>query len=208
MSAGRRAAGAQGGSTMKRSASETDAAIEKLDGQIGAIREKIAELRRDRAAEPVKDYEVTTSDGARVRLSALFGDGKDLVLVHNMGSKCPMCSMWADGFNGLLAHYENRAAFVVSSPDPPDTQRKFAASRGWRFRMASVGDSTLAADLGFRDAKGNWWPGVSVLRRQDDGSIVRVGKSGFGPFDDFCPVFHVLALFPEGQNDWWPKLTY
>ena len=193
---------------MNRTAAQTDEAIEALETLIGAVRGKIATLRRDRATEPVRDYDVTTSAGARVRLSALFGGRKDLILIHNMGTKCPMCTMWADGFNGLLAHYENRAAFVVSSPDPPEVQRRFAESRGWKFRMASVGDSTLAADLGFRDAKGNWWPGISVLRRSDDGAIVRVGKSSFGPFDDFCPVFHVLALFPEGQNDWWPKLTY
>jgi predicted dithiol-disulfide oxidoreductase (DUF899 family) len=208
MSANRRARGGEGDPTMTRPASEIDNEIEALETQIGAMREKIAALRRDRAPEPVRDYDVTTSSGARVRLSALFGDRKDLLLVHNMGSKCPMCSTWADGFNGLLAHYENRAAFVVSSPDAPDVQRRFAESRGWRFRMASVGDSTLAADLGFRTAKGDWWPGISILRRTDDGSIVRVGKSSFGPGDDFCPLFHVLALFPEGQNDWWPKLTY
>ncbi len=193
---------------MSRTAAETDTATEALESEIGKIREKIAALRKERAPEPVQDYELTGGDGAKVRLSALFGDRRDVVLVHNMGSRCPMCSMWADGLNGLLAHLENRAAFVVSSPDPVDVQRQFAESRGWKFRMVSLGDSTLAADLGFRNAKGNYWPGMSVLRRQDDGSIVRVGKTSFGPFDDFCPMFHIVALFPEGQNDWWPKLSY
>lgn len=193
---------------MSRSAAETDAATEALENEIGKIREKIAALRTEREPEPVEDYEITTSNGARVRLSALFGGKRDLILVHNMGARCPMCTMWADGFNGLVAHLEDRAAFVVSSPDAPDAQRKFAESRGWKFRMASVGDSTLAADLGFRNEKGNYWPGMSVLRRQDDGSLVRVGKTSFGPFDDYCPMFHVLALFPEGQNDWWPKFSY
>lgn len=193
---------------MSRTAAETDTATEALEAEIGKIREKIAALRRDRPPEPVKDYELVAGDGAKVRLSTLFGGRRDLFLVHNMGSRCPMCSMWADGFNGLLAHLENRAAFVVSSPDPVDVQRKFAASRGWKFRMVSLGDSTLAADLGFRDPKGNHWPGMSVLRRMDDGTIVRVGRTSFGPFDDYCPMFHVLSLFPEGQNDWWPKLSY
>jgi predicted dithiol-disulfide oxidoreductase (DUF899 family) len=119
-----------------------------------------------------------------------------------------MCSMWADGLNGLVAHLENRAAFVVSSPDTPQVQRDFAASRGWKFRMVSVAGTSLAADLGFLDAKGDPWPGMSVLRRGDDGRITRVGKTSFGPFDDFCPMFHVLGLFPEGQADWWPKLRY
>jgi len=37
--------------------------------------------------------------------------------------------MWADGLTGLLHHIENRAAFVVISPDRPDVQKEFASSR-------------------------------------------------------------------------------
>ena len=80
---------------MSRTASETDAATAALETEIGKIREQIAALRRERAPEPVKDYELIGGDGAKVRLSALFGDRRDLFLVHNMGSRCPMCSMWA-----------------------------------------------------------------------------------------------------------------
>ena len=193
---------------MLRAATLVDAEIEAVETEIGKARERIAALRRERAPEPVKDYEFPSKDGGRTRLSALFVNGRDLVLVHNMGSRCPMCTTWADGFNGLRRHLEARAAFVVSSPDPPDVQRAFAASRGWEFAMVSVRDTTFAADLGFRDGKGNHWPGLSVLRKTADGTIQRLAKSGFGPFDDFCPLFHVLALFPEGQDDWWPKLDY
>ena len=193
---------------MTRPAPEIDREIDAVGSEIAQLREKIAALRRDRAPEPVEDYEVTTSNGARVRLSALFGGKRDLILVHNMGRKCPMCTTWADGFNGLRVHLEARAAFVVSSPDVPEVQREFAASRGWGFRMVSVAGTTLARDLGFASERMPYLPGISVLRREDDGRIVRVGRSGFGPYDDFCPLFHVLALFPEGQGDWWPQLSY
>jgi len=193
---------------VKRPAAEVDKEMDAIWGEIRAAQQRIAELRKEREPEPVADYEVTTSNGAKVRLSALFGAKRDLVLVHNMGRECPMCTTWADGFNGVRHHIEDRAAFVVSSPDEPDVQREFAASRGWGFRMVSTKDTTLAADLGFRDEKGRHWPGVSVLWKTDDGQIVRVGLSGFGPGDEFSPVFNLLPMLKDGQADWWPKFSY
>jgi hypothetical protein len=37
----------------------------------------------------------------------------------------------------------------VSSPDPPDVQQKFAASRGWVFPMVSHMGSSFAEDMGY-----------------------------------------------------------
>src|SRR6516162_6332847 len=33
-----------------------------------------------------------------------------LFVIHNMGAGCRNCTLWADGFNGMLRHIENRAA--------------------------------------------------------------------------------------------------
>jgi predicted dithiol-disulfide oxidoreductase (DUF899 family) len=82
--------------------------------------------------EEVSDYTFATADGT-VRLSALFSGNRDLIVIHNMGTTCPYCTLWADGFNGISDHLASRAAFVVSSPDRPEVQKKFAAGRGWRF---------------------------------------------------------------------------
>ena len=118
-----------------------------------------------------------------------------------------MCTCWADGFQGIRGHLEDRGAFVVSAPDAPADQDEFARSRGWTFRMVSVGGTTLARDLGFRDDAGNDWPGVSVLRKEDDGSLARISSAGFGPGDPLGLMFRFLDLLPGG-GEWWPKLTY
>lgn len=191
----------------ERTADSVDDEIHAVRKEIWKLEAKIAGLRKERPAEPVTDYEVVTSHGARVRLSALFGGKKDLVLVHNMGKQCPMCTLWADGFNGIRQHLENRAAFVVASPNTPEDQDAFAQSRGWTFRMVSIAGTTLAKDLGYQDEKGNYWPGISVLRRADDGSVSRVSTAGFGPGDPLGLMFKVLELFPGGE-EWWPKLSY
>jgi predicted dithiol-disulfide oxidoreductase (DUF899 family) len=181
--------------------------------QIAAWREQITELRcKMRKAlaaaepEPVQDYEFATTSGT-ARLSHLFGGKADLFTIHNMGRGCVHCTLWADGFNGLYAHIADRAAFVVISPDPPDIQQQFAASRGWRFPMVSHRGSNFASDMGYKSASGGWLPGVSVFRR-DGAHILRVADTGFRPGDDFCALWHFLDLLPEGIGDWHVKYAY
>jgi predicted dithiol-disulfide oxidoreductase (DUF899 family) len=56
-----------------------------------------------------------------------------------MGQGCRYCTLWADGFNGFVQHIESTISMVLVSKDPPILQRKFANSRGWKFRLASHG---------------------------------------------------------------------
>jgi predicted dithiol-disulfide oxidoreductase (DUF899 family) len=185
-----------------------DPRIQALEKQIGALREQITELRRSQPPQPVADYELRTAAGEPVKLSELFGDKRELFVIHNMGRGCPYCTLWADGFNGVLGHLENRAAFVVSTPDAPEIQTRFAASRGWRFRMVSTEGTAFAEDLGYFDPEsGMRTPGVSVFTRDGD-QIRRVSNTAFGPGDDYNLVWHMLDLLPKGADGWEPQFKY
>jgi len=180
--------------------------------KLGRIREQIKDLRqqmhatqREAPPEPVEDYVFATLEGP-ARLSALFGDKNDLLVIHNMGRSCAYCTLWADGYNGLVPHLESRAAFVVSSPDDPAAQRSFAQSRGWRFRMVSHAGTSFAADMGYRGEHG-FLPGVSAFRRQD-GAIVRISDAALGPYDEFCALWHFLDMLPGGAEGWRPRFSY
>jgi predicted dithiol-disulfide oxidoreductase (DUF899 family) len=173
--------------------------------QITELRKRMRELQQSVEPQKVGDYEFAATEGP-ARLAQLFGGKEYLFVIHNMGASCSYCTLWADGFNGILQHIENKAAFVVSTPDEPGKQDKFKASRGWRFRMVSHMNTTFAADMGYRTENG-WLPGVSVFRRQG-GNIVRVSDTAFGPCDDFCSIWHLLDLLPEGADGWHPKFSY
>ena len=179
--------------------------LSQLRTQMADLRQKMQELQRSAEPEEVRDYEFSVP-GGRVRLSQLFGDKDHLFIIHNMGASCPYCTLWADGFNGVLPHLENRAAFVLASPDAPETQEKFKASRGWNFRMVSHRDTDFAADMGYRREDG-FLPGVSVFTRCD-GKLLRVSDTGFGPGDDFCAVWHFFDLMPGVPSDWRPRFHY
>lgn len=168
--------------------------------QIATIREKMRDTLATVEPQEVKDYEFATVDGL-VRLSELFGNHEDLILIHNMGSSCSYCTLWADGYNGIHQHVVTRTAFAVSSPDRPDVQKKVAQSRGWQFPMVSHAGSTFAADMGYVSAKGGWTPGVSVFKR-DGETIARVSDTGFSPGDDYCTLWHFFDLLPGGVGEW------
>ena len=179
---------------------EVDGKLSDYRRQIAVIREKMRETLAAVEPQPVQDYELANNAGA-VRLSELFGDHEDLILIHNMGVTCSYCTLWADGYNGIHPHVVTRAGFAVSSPDRPTVQRKFAESRGWRFPMVSHAGSTFAADMGYVSAKGGWMPGVSVFRREGT-NILRVSDTGFSPGDDFCTLWHFFDLLPGGVGEW------
>jgi predicted dithiol-disulfide oxidoreductase (DUF899 family) len=160
----------------------------------------------EKLSEEVHDYDFLDSENKKVNLSKLFGKKKDLILIHNMGKTCPYCTMWADGFNGLLPHLEDRATFVVSSPDGPATQKEFADSRRWKFKMVSTKGTSFAKDMGF-EKDGMPQPGVSVFYKDGD-KIIRVGQDIFGPGDRYCPTFPLFDLLKDGTNNWQAKFKY
>lgn len=178
--------------------------IQRLEQQIADDKRRLAELRRSAPNETVDDHVLRAADGD-IRLSELFGDRDELVLIHNMGGSCSYCTLWADGFNGLLPHLEDRAAFVVVSPDAPDAQRTIAETRGWNFAMASSVGTNFHEQLGSGSGE-EASPGVSTFVRASDGSIERVAYANFGPGDNYCPVWDLFDLLPESQ--WGPKQRY
>jgi predicted dithiol-disulfide oxidoreductase (DUF899 family) len=185
---------------------ETSAQLAEYRCRIGELRRKMREAQAVCEPEEVADYVFAKIDGS-LRLSELFGEKPDLIVIHNMGASCPHCTLWADGFNGIYDHLANRAAFVLSSPDAPDTQKRFAASRGWRFPMVSHNGTSFAADMGYCSEDGGWLPGTSVFRRELN-RILRVSDTGFNPGDDFCALWHLFDLLPGGAGDWQAKFRY
>jgi len=82
---------------------DTSERLAQYRQQISDLRGKIRELQQSVEPQAVMDYTLATRDGP-VRLSQLFGDKASLFVIHNMGASCPYCTLWADGFNGLLPH--------------------------------------------------------------------------------------------------------
>lgn len=180
--------------------------IAELTREVMEKQHELNELMRNSMREPIQDYQLQASDGP-VQLSELFGDHRDMVLIHNMGKSCPYCTLWADGFNGVVQHFENRAAFVVVSPNSPAVQQEFAKSRDWNMRMISSEGSSFTKDLGFESERGVM-PGFSTLRLHEGGSIERIAFAFFGPGDSYSAIWNMIGVLQDGVADWQPKYDY
>jgi len=196
-------------------------------------RERVAQRRRDLPLGPVvQDY--VFHEGPRdlaagdepvtaVRLSELFtGQHRSLVVYQFMFGKlqtspCPMCTMWIDGFNGIVRHLEPNLDFVVAAAAEPAVLRQHARNRGWRnLRLLSCGDSTFKYDLDSEDADGNQDSTVSVFTKDHSGAVRHVYTAHPRMADDIdqrgidllCPVWHIMDLTREGRDDWYAELEY
>ena len=196
--------------SMNTQYSEIDKEIEAMHAEVEAAKQRLLEVQKRRPKEPVQDYVLKDSEEKDVRLSDLFEGKEDLILIHNMGSDCIYCTVWADGLTGLIPHISDRTAFVLCSPDTWEVQKKFAAKRNWNFRMVSAAESSFTKDMGFISEDGPHsgpMPGISIFRKAPDGSINRVGRTFLGPAYD-CAVWPLFEMLEGGSNGWSPKYNY
>jgi predicted dithiol-disulfide oxidoreductase (DUF899 family) len=180
----------------------------ELHQQINDLRKELNGVFKEMAQMDVPDCALLRADASSVQLSQLFAESDELLLIHNMGKSCVYCTLWADGINGIWHHLANRCAFAFITPDEPAVTTEFANSRGWTMPTVCYADSGLAESLGFRADDASYMPGLSTFKKNADGSITRTAMSFFGPGDDFCALWHMLDLLPNGTNDWAPKYNY
>lgn len=187
---------------------ELQVQIAEMEKSIQEQKKKLTVLRQKLPPEKVAHYAFSTHDGNTIELSDMFGRNDDLIIVHNMGKACPYCTLWADGFTGVVKHLEDRAGFAVISKDDPKTQKEFYDSRGWNFKMYSSHDSTFNEDMKMEAEDGKQWPGISAFHKEKDGTIYRTGFTYFGPGDDFSAIWHMFDLLKDGPDGWAPKYRY
>lgn len=199
--ASKKKAGTKPKKNSKPKVNKTEAKMQGLMNDISSARKKLIKLNSKIGKMDVQDYTLKDTSGMEVKLSEMFGDKENLILVHNMGKSCSYCTLWADGFSGVTYFIEKKAAFVLVSPDTPEVQREFAASRGWKFRTYSGAGSTFISDMGYYNEKDGYWPGVSVFHKDSEGKITRIAKDDFGPGDFYSSPFHLFDLLPEESSN-------
>ena len=183
----------------------SDREIAELEREIFNLTAKLHGLRKDTEPQPVPDYRFATLSG-EVTLLDLFGGKRLLLAIHNMGQGCRYCTLWADGFNGMLAHLESVMSVVLLSRDPPQLQRDFANSRNWRFRLASHGGGRYIREQTVMEGNDNM-PGAVLYERSGD-QVFRKNAVIFGPGDLYCSLWNLLALAGIDEDEWTPQFRY
>ena len=184
-------------------------------------RERVAEMRRCMPIGPASpNYEFTefvNGEERSITLTDLFSDpSKPLVIYHFMygeqqSSPCPMCAMWADGWNSIADHLAERINFVVAASSSAQDWHDTATARGWtNFRAVSAAPSSFKVDIGGEDDAGNQWPFLSVWELNDGAPTMtysggaNIEGDHWRGIDLLSPIWHLLDLTPEGRGNFMP----
>jgi predicted dithiol-disulfide oxidoreductase (DUF899 family) len=114
--------------------------------------DELARRRRELPWVPVdKEYVFDTEDGERT-LPELFAGRSQLIVYHFMfgpewTAGCPICSYWADSFNGVIVHLGQRDVTMLCASRAPLAQLAAYKHRmGWTFPWVSSARSDFNYD--------------------------------------------------------------
>jgi len=224
-----------GMTSSKASANYEQARSELLKAEI-ALKEQVERVAAMRRALPlgkrVKDYVFregppdlsvnTPTSFFDTSLSELFRPGKDTLIVDHLmfapddDRACPMCSMWADGYNAVAQHVNDKTNFVLVARAEIGKLRDWARARGWtKIRLLSSRDNTFNHDMDVEEDAASQKPAVSVFVRKGEDEIYHSYTITAQPapdqsrgIDPYSPVWNLFDLLPEGREDWFPQHFY
>lgn len=190
----------------------------RLRDQLSRERRELPWVRVD------KEYVFDGANGKQT-LSELFEGRRQLIVYHLMfdpswEEACSRCSFWADNFNGVQVHLNQRDVNIVAISRAPFA--KLAAFRqrmGWSFNwVSSLGNdfnhdyhvSFAANQLGqseviynYRPVKNSMSerPGISVFYRDPQGTIFHTYSCYARGLDMLNVAYHYLDLTPKGRDE-------
>jgi predicted dithiol-disulfide oxidoreductase (DUF899 family) len=188
-------------------------------------RDQLSAERRDLPWERVdQEYEFEGPRGKQ-SLSDLFAGKRQLAVYHFMFDPsseegCPHCSFWADNFNGIGIHLEQRDVQLVAvSRAPLSKLEAFKERMGWSFHWFSSSGSDFNYDYqaSFRPdemTKGEAYynyrlqdpsmpdrEGISVFYKDEDGDIFHTYSTYARGIDIVNGAYHFLDLVPKGRDE-------
>jgi len=188
-------------------------------------RERLAEERRALPWVRVEKEYVFEGPGGRETLSDLFAGRSQLVIYHFMfGPRdrqgCAHCSFWADSFDPVIVHLNQRDVTMIAvSRAPLKKLKPFKARMGWSFKWVSSHGSDFNHDfnVSFTDAEvrsGRQFynyrmgpafcadrEGVSTFIRNARGEIFHTYSCFARGIDMMNTAYQYLDLVPKGRDE-------
>jgi predicted dithiol-disulfide oxidoreductase (DUF899 family) len=189
------------------------------------LRDKLSEQRRKLPWEKVDKEYVFNGPQGKQALAELFDGRSQLVVYHFMfhpdwNAGCPHCSRWADNFNGVIVHLNQRDVTMIAVSRAP--YAKLAAYRermGWSFKWMSSFEtdfnfdfnvSFTAEEVARKKAFYNFKlqnpevgerEGVSVFLKDRKGSVFHTYSTFARGIDMLNVDYHYLDLVPKGRDE-------
>jgi predicted dithiol-disulfide oxidoreductase (DUF899 family) len=193
--------------------------------ELTQLRDRLSEQRRALPWVRVDERYVFEGPNGPEGLADAFAGRHQLVVYHFMFAPdwevgCKSCSFWADNFNGITAHLEQRdVSFAAISRAPLAKLQAFERRLGWTFKWLSSHGNDFNFDYGvslrpedFAAGKGVYnyakaarafdeLPGISVFYKDDDGAVFHTYSCYSRGLDMLNTAYHYLDLVPKGRDE-------
>jgi predicted dithiol-disulfide oxidoreductase (DUF899 family) len=197
----------------------------KKEKEFTRLRDQLSRQRRELPWEKVdKDYTFETESGVQ-SLGDLFDGRSQLIVSHFMFGAdweqgCPSCSFWADTYNNVGSHLNQRdISMVVVSKTALDKLLAYRKRMGWTFNWVSSLESNFNNDyqVSFNPEEieeGEVYynyhnttfpvteaPGMSVFYKDEDGSIYHTYSCYARGLDILNNAYHLMDITPLGRDE-------
>jgi predicted dithiol-disulfide oxidoreductase (DUF899 family) len=177
----------------------------KKEKEFTRLRDQLSQRRRDLPWERVEKSYAFEGPNGKETLSDLFDGRSQLVVYHFMfapdwDAGCPHCSHWADNFDRVIVHLNQRDVTMIAVSRAPYSKLILYERRmGWNFKWVS----SFENDFNF-DYQASFTPDQLAEKRafynfveQDPGISEREGVSIFYR-DRKGDIFHTYSTYARG----------
>ena len=184
---------------------ETRRELLKKEKTFTQLRDQLSQSRRDLPWERVEKSYVFEGPNGLESLFDLFGGRSQLIVYHFMfapdwDAGCPHCSHWADNFDAVIVHLNQRdVSMIAVSRAPYGKIDAYKKRMGWGFKWVS----SFASDFNF-DYQVSFTPDQLAQKKafynfteQDPGISEREGVSVFYK-DRGGDIFHTYSTYARG----------
>jgi len=171
-----------------------------------------------------KEYLFDVPNGKQT-LSDLFDGRSQLIVYHfmydpNWDAGCPSCSFWADNFNGIVVHLNQRDVTMMAVSKAPYSKiGEYKKRMGWDFKWVSSYDNDFNFDYhvsftaeelrekkafynyNLQDTHSPEREGVSVFYKDTAGHVFHTYSAYARGIDVLNVAYHYLDLVPNGRDE-------
>jgi predicted dithiol-disulfide oxidoreductase (DUF899 family) len=188
-------------------------------------RDALSQRRRTLPWVKVEKEYIFDGPNGKATLSELFEGRSQLIVYHFMFGPdweegCPSCSFWADNFNGIILHLNQRDVTMIAvSRATFERLDPFRKRMGWTFKWVSSHRNDFNRDYNVSFTpeeldKGEMYynygptgfpseeaPGVSVFYKDEKGAIFHTYSCYARGLDMLNAAYHYLDLAPMGRAE-------
>jgi predicted dithiol-disulfide oxidoreductase (DUF899 family) len=204
---------------------EARKALLKKEKEFTILRDRLSQQRRDLPWIGVNKEYVFEGPSGKQTLSELFDGRSQLIVYHFMfdpswEAGCPSCSFWADNFNGIIVHLNQRDVTMVAVSRAPYSKLAAYHNRmGWDFKWVSSYDTDFNLDydvsftpeelvkkvafynFGIQDPFSPEREGVTVFYKDSAGKVFHTYSAYARGIDMLNVAYHYLDLVPKGRDE-------